>query len=84
MHLFFFMGWRVYTKVVEVASGVSIRWYWSRDVAGSAEESTHGFVSRSDCEADAIAKGCKPEELESERRVSMSRLFTGPESRRSL
>jgi hypothetical protein len=71
------MGWRVYTKRLISANGVSMRWFWSVELPHGTLESASGFSSRNECEADALRHGCRPEEKENERRILLGRLLSG-------
>jgi hypothetical protein len=71
------MQWRVYTKLVRAADRVAMRWYWCRELPEAKEESAEGFVSRLQCEADAVKHGCRVEDQADERRMTMSRLLFG-------
>jgi hypothetical protein len=81
MHRGLCMQWRVYTKLLRTADSVAMRWYWRRELPEGAEESTEGFASRLQCEADAVQHGCRTEEQAQERRITMSRLFWGADFR---
>ena len=70
------MPWRTFTKLVQSDSGVSAMWYWRYEVPERVEESTRGFRSRTDCEADALRHNCRPEDRAEERRIAISRLFS--------
>jgi hypothetical protein len=75
------MQWRVYAKLLTSPGCVYMRWYWCRELPEGSKESAQGFTSRAACEADAIARGCLPEDQADERRLSLSRLLGGPDLR---
>jgi hypothetical protein len=68
------MVWRTLTKLDYTDAGVSLRWYWRKEHP-AREESVQGFLLRSDCEADAVRHGCRPEDQAEERRLPLSGLF---------
>ena len=49
------MRWHIYTKLVPIDGGMGLRWFW-RNPATSVE-SSHGFLSRAECEENACASG---------------------------
>ena len=69
------MVWRTFTKLVHSERGVSALWFWRNETRDAVQESSRGFLSRAECEADALRSGCKPEEHSQERRIAVSRLF---------
>jgi len=54
------MRWRVYTKRLLERTGVSVRWFWCAQLPHGTLESRLGFLSRAECEADAVKRGCRP------------------------
>ena len=75
------MRWRVYTKLMILEGSLCLRWYWRRDTPDEWEESARGFSLRSQCEADALTNGCKPDDEQGERRAALSRMFADVRSR---
>ena len=69
------MRWRVYTKVLISEATVCVPWYWCKETPEGNEESAEGFLSRSECEADAVKHGCRLEDQAEERRTPISRLL---------
>ena len=51
------MNWKIYTKAVPVEGGVAIRWFWRKPVSEGRGESPHGFITRAECEEDAVGHG---------------------------
>jgi hypothetical protein len=54
------LNWKIYTKAVPVDGGVVIRWFWRKPVTEGRTESPHGFLTRAECEEDAMANGYPP------------------------
>ncbi len=51
------MQWKIYTKLVPIDHGVALRWFWRKPVIDGRTESRQGFLSRSECEDDAVQNG---------------------------
>ena len=70
------MRWRVYTKLVSDSDRVFTRWYWRKETPEGAEESAEGFLTRVQCEADAVKYGCRLEDQAPEERLPISPLLS--------
>jgi hypothetical protein len=53
---------QIYTKAVEIAGGVIVRWFW-RSPQGWRESPT-GFISHAECLADAARNGLDVEDTD--------------------
>jgi hypothetical protein len=51
------MEWKIFTRKTTAGDRVLIRWYWRKPALEGREESTAGFTSRAQCEADAREHG---------------------------
>jgi hypothetical protein len=77
------MSWRVYTRPTTSANGIAIRWYWCSKLPHGTYESREGFLTRPQCEADAIKHGCRRQDQVDGARISMSRLLAWAPARMS-
>jgi hypothetical protein len=51
------LNWKIYTRAVSVEGGVRFRWFWRKPVTEGRTESPQGFVTRAECEEDAVRHG---------------------------
>lgn len=52
----------IYTKSVEIAGGIAVRWFWRN--SHSWRESPGGFMLRAQCVADAARHGVRFEDTD--------------------
>ena len=57
------MEWKIYTKLLPVDGGIVMRWFWRKPVTEGRTESSQGFTSRAECEADAARHGYRADSI---------------------
>jgi hypothetical protein len=61
------LNWKIFTRPVPVEGGVLIRWFWRKPVGEGRAESARGFITRGECEEDAMLHGYSRADLKAER-----------------
>jgi hypothetical protein len=58
------MGWKIYTKMVQLAGVFEMRWFWRSLMSEACSVSPEGFKTRPACTADAARNGCTGKPVE--------------------